>query len=338
MLDWLTLRLSTDYVEDKDALRTYVDQRPHLARFIPATGEVEWTTTMRESSRSDSHAVTVHVGADIEIAGSPARSMGQRHNVFGTLDITEAARAHVAAAEKVLGFSLPQHWSCYRVTRVDVTFNYALGGLPEVRQALAYLRQSEGGRYKLRAQAESVYWSPGSRMRAGKAYAKGPHLRHLQDKGKGQAEPWELDLAEGLLRLELRLGGEWWRRQRQDGKRWWQFSASDWTAEHEGYFAELIGTCEVAEMVDVRQRLEEVAPTEGQAAAAHRTWCVIQSVGHQQAKDSMPRATWFRHVRLLKQAGLGWGDIAAGQVVPIRRRPLVLSQPVQSWDDVRKAV
>ena len=83
-------------------------------------------------------------------------------------------------------------------------------------------------------------------------------------------------------------------------------------------------------------RIKQVAPTEGQALAAHRTWCVIRSIGHQAARESMPKATWFRHKRILADAGFSWADLAAGKVVEFRRRTLVLERPITCWDDIRE--
>lgn len=81
-------------------------------------------------------------------------------------------------------------------------------------------------------------------------------------------------------------------------------------------------------------RMVAAAPTEGQGKAAARTWAVIQSVGWQAAKDSMPKRTWYRHLKIIKAAGFSDADISAGRVVNLRR-PLLL-QPVSSWDELRK--
>lgn len=336
MIDWLTLKLCTSAVPDQGALADYLRDQPHLVRYLPRTGEVEWTVTTRDSSRSDSHGVTVHVGKDVEISGSPARSMGGENNVFGSGDIAECARAHIAAANAIFAaaespFQLPTDLTLYRVSRVDVTENYYLGSLDTVKQALAFLRQSDGGRYKVQAKAETVYWSPGSRRRKGKAYAKGPHLAYQIQQGRAVADLRQQQAANGLLRLELTLGSQWWSEQK---KPFWQITEAEFSAEHNAYFSGLIGTGEVKEMADIATALEKVAPSKGQAEAAHRTWCVIQSVGHQNARASMPRATWFRHLALLQAAGLAWGDICAGKVSEIRlarTRVIVLDEPVKNW-------
>lgn len=337
LLDWLTVKLPAEHVPDQDAMRDYRMTRPHVSRFTPSTGVVEWTIPVRDANRSDSHGVTVQVGQFIEISGSPARSTGQPNNVFGTLDIREAFAAHVEAAEMLLGFRLPREPQLWRVSRVDVTTNHDMRGPHDVRQALAYLRQSDGGRYKVRTKHETVYWSPGSRNRSGKAYAKGPHLEHQIQQGKAQATPQQRKQAHRILRLELKLGSDWWRVQRERDRFWWDITPQDFLAEHEAYFKELIGTVEVAQVDDIQHEIERHAPTKRQGAAAHRTWRMIQVMGHHHAKEVMPRATWYRHLRILQAAGLAWGDIAAGNVVPIRKTPLLIDQPLTGWQDLQAA-
>lgn len=333
MIDWLTLVLDTP-VELVPAVRAWAHERPHLMRYTPATGDVEWDVPAREVVRSDSHQVTLSATpSGIVVSGSPARAMGQASNVFGSCDVVECSRAHIALVGKLTGWALPDY-QAWRCTRIDVTYNYDLGNLRTVRQALAILRQADGGRYKVRATAETVYWSPGARTRGGKAYAKGPHLRYQVKRGQAQATEEELELADRLLRLELRLGGEWFRRARQvAGPAWWVY---DYQREHEAYFREQIGSVEVSEMT-VQDRVIEAAPTEGQGLAAYRTWCLIKAVGHQNARESMPRSTWYRHLRILREAGLTWADLAAGEVLPFRRRVIELREPVLSWDELRMA-
>ena len=330
MIDWLTLRCEIP-PELHDAVREYRSQRPELMKWTPATGVIEYATPCHENIRSDSHQITVKVGGCFTVQGSPARSMGHAHNVFGSDDLVECARAHLLAAQKALPFELPP-LNRWHITRVDVTHNYDLGGLTEVKQALAYLRQTDAGRYKVRTAAESVYWSPGSSMRSGKAYAKGPHLRYQARKEQAAPTERELRLADRLLRLELKLGNEFWRRRREEG-------ISDYDADLQGefarYFSGLIGAVEVTEMNDL-DRIRQVAPTEGQALAAHRTWCVIRSIGHQAARESMPHNTWYRHKRILMAAGFSWADLAAGKVVEFRRRALVLERPITSWDEIKE--
>jgi hypothetical protein len=221
---------------------------------------------------------------------------------------------------------------CWRITRVDVTQNYSFGSAAEVRQALAYLRQFDGGRYKLDTRrGETVYWSPGSQLRSGKAYHKGPHLVYQRRKGQAQVSDDEIAMADRLLRLELQLSGGWWGRRRRAGEKQWSV---DLSAEFAGYWGGLIGSVEVTNMNEL-ELLEGVSPSKGQALAAYRTWGLVKMLGHREASASMPQSTWYRHKKILFDAGLGWGDLATGTVVPFRRTALVLDRPVTSWAEVR---
>ncbi|MEO5367823.1 MAG: phage/plasmid replication protein, II/X family [Magnetococcus sp. WYHC-3] len=334
MIDWLTLVLDLpEHLWARCALHASMGKQ--IQCIDPISGEIDWSTPARESVRSDTHQITVQIsGSRVRISGSPARSMGLPNNVWGSDNLADCARAHVRLVQRMFpGLALPGP-SAWNITRVDVTHNYDFGSLAEVRQALGYLRQFDGGRYRVDTRrGETVYWSPGSTLRGGKAYAKGPHLRYQCDKGQARASVAELALAERLLRMELRLGGAWWRRLRADGRKQW---AVDLQAEFHAYWSGLIGRVEVAEMGEL-ECLKRVAPSEGQALAAYRTWALVKAIGHREASDSMPRATWYRHKNLLNRAGLGWGDLATGQVVQFRRRALELREPVHSWEELRRA-
>ena len=85
------------------------------------------------------------------------------------------------------------------------------------------------------------------------------------------------------------------------------------------------------------EELEKVAPTPGQALSAHRTFALIKTLGYTQTKDSMPYRTFARHCKYLRAAGLSSADLCAGKVLELRKRSLVLEQPVLSWDEIRKA-
>jgi hypothetical protein len=335
MIDYLTLVLDLSRYEHLwERVSRYASEHWQIQKWNPTTGEVEWSQPARESVRSDTHQITLQVSPSrVRVSGSPARSMGQTNNVFGSDDLIECARAHIRFARQHLRDLALPGLPAWDITRVDKTYNYLFGSAAEVRQALAYLRQFDGGRYKADTRrGETVYWSPGSTLRSGKAYHKGPHLRYQIEKDQAKAEPWQVELADRLLRLEQQLSGAWWRRTRQEVGRMGQWSV-DLEAEYQAYWSGLIGSVEVCEMSDL-ELFKRAAKTEGQALAAYRTWCLIKAVGHRSAMESMPRATWYRHKKIFTDAGLGWGDLATGQIVPFRRRALVMEQPVMSWEDL----
>jgi hypothetical protein len=96
------------------------------------------------------------------------------------------------------------------------------------------------------------------------------------------------------------------------------------------------GKMEVTDMGRLLEELEKIAPTKGQAQAAHRTWALIKSCGWSLTKESMPRATYFRHLNLLRLAGLSDADLCAGNVLPFARREVVIANPVTSWEELRR--
>lgn len=334
MIDYLTLILDlSPYEHLWERVADYARSHWQIQKWNPVTGEVEWTQPARESVRSDTHQITIQVShSRVKVSGSPARAMGASNNVFGSDDLVECARAHIRFVRRHLSQLALPGLPAWKIARADKTYNYEFGSAAEVRQALAYLAQFDGGRYKADTRrGETIYWSPGSTMRSGKAYHKGPHLRYQIGKSQATAAPWQVELADRLLRLELQLGSAWWNRRRKEpGFNQWRV---DLDAEYRNYWAGLIGSVEVTEMNDL-DMFKRVAPTEGQALAAYRTWCLIKAVGHREAMSSMPKATWYRHKKIFTDAGLSWGDLATGQVVQFRRRALVLEQPVQSWDEL----
>jgi II/X family phage/plasmid replication protein len=347
MLDWLTMNCLIESFPDPAPVIHYRNTRKQIMLIDPMTGHIEWCVPANESVRSDSHQVTVKVCGDrVQVYGSPARSMGLGNNVFGSSDIVACALAHIRLAQQHLPFDLPP-LDAWFPTRMDITHNYDLGGHIEVKAALCWLRQADGGRLKVNNKfAETVYWNEKSPLNSNKAYSKGSHLEYQIKKGQVEITPGELESAKRLLRLENKRGNEWWRRFRQTGRDWKSISEQELNELHRQAFENIIGkeSIEVAEMDNILERLKQVINektgkpiSEGQALAAYRTWGLIKMVGQEEAKASMPERTWRHHKSLLFAAGLSWADFSAGNVVPFRRKVIVLGEPVHSWDELRKA-
>lgn len=227
--------------------------------------------------------------------------------------------------------------------RLDITYNYALGSLEDVRSALSILRGVEGGRYKVDSTAgDSVYWAKRSRRRKGKAYAKGPHLAHLIRKNKltHSITAAQLAAADRLLRLEMTVLGKWLvenlpRYTRSKDARWWYLEPDALAQIHDSFFGEMIGQDDVPMTDrDLYARVVGVAPSEGQGRAAWMTWLSIKSQGWDMTRAMLPRATWYRHRSILRDAGLSDADLSLGQVVPLRRSPLLTMDPVTSWSQL----
>lgn len=342
LIDWLTARLDLAHLNEGTA-RFLMAQADRIARYCPKTGEVQWETAAWDSIRSDSHQIAFRVtGQGVQIMGSPARVIADGDAVFGSgaatrLDLVGCLRHMVRFVSQQMGVVLPMSPEKWTVTRVDVTDNLRLGSLDEVRDALRVLRDCEGGRYRVSQQAgDTVYWSQQSTLRRGKAYAKGPHLSYLmkrRDYTGRVYSPYEIEAANRVLRLELTLARHFFQRHE---KPWYRLTADDLRREHESYFGRMIGGAEVKSDSDVRKRVMEAAPTPGHGRAAYGTWLLIQSEGWERAKECVARASWYRHLKILRAAGLGDADISAGTVVPLRRR-VIEARSVSSWAELLAA-
>jgi hypothetical protein len=89
---------------------------------------------------------------------------------------------------------------------------------------------------------------------------------------------------------------------------------------------------------DVLEKLEQVAPTKARAQGAYRTWVLVERCGLETARSMMPESTWYLHKKLLNAAGLSWADFQARNVVPFRRKTIVLGEPVRSWEELKSVV
>lgn len=353
MLDWLTLNAKYENASgpmgnmpDPDAVLSYRNTRPHIMKVDLATGVVEWQKPCRESVRSDSHQVVVYVGGDrLQVSGSPARSMGQGDNVFGSMDIVECAKAHWKAAQDHLPFPLPElSETAWFPTRFDITRNYDMGSHATVREALSYLRQIDGGRLKVNSRyAETVYWNEASPLNSNKAYSKGSHLEYQLKKGQVELSEKRFKLAMRLLRMENRRASEWWRRFRETGRSWMSITQDELSQLHMSTFEKIIGSegCEVSLMDNVLENLKAVVDpktgkqiTPGQAMAVYNTWALIKTVGVENVQSSMQKSRWHHHKSILFAAGFSWADFAAGAIVPFRRKAIILGEPVKSWDEL----
>ena len=340
LLDWITARIPEKFFTG-DEWRFLMMQGDRIMRFNPRTGVTDYEIQAWDSIRSDSHSVTYRVGADaLWIQGSPARAIGQGDAVFGAgassdLNISGSLQRMVAFIGDSLGIDLIQHSpSEWIVTRIDVTANMDLGSEANVRSALSILRNTEGGRYRMtQNEIGTVYWSNSSKLRSGKAYGKGQHLRHLmrkKDYDGYQYSPKEILAADRLLRLELSLKREFFARHD------WRLLDADYLVRQwRTYFERMIGDNEVENENDLIARVYEIAETKRKARAALNCWSVIKAEGRAAALNRFSKTTYYRHVQLLKAAGLSDSDIGNRKIVAFRQK-IFTAQIATGWNDLLK--
>ena len=327
LVDFITAGVELAQFSDDDQ-RRLLQYGERIVKFDAKTGAVSWDVSTWDSIRSDSHQVSVRVSVDqLCMKGSPARCIGDGDTAFGC----GAARALdlVGCVQRMAGFvcsklevPVPKVRS-WKVTRTDTTAMLLLPSLADVRQALAILRSCEGGRYRVSQQAgDTVYWGGNSRLKKGKAYAKGPHLRFAMNQQKYEGVKYteqQLDAVERCLRLELTHGAQFWRERA--GGPWYDVTAGQLRVWHGEYFGQMLGDAGVTDM-NIEERVKTVAPSEGQAKAAVGAWAMIQAYGWEKAREMSSARTWYRNLKVLRAAGLSDADLSAGNVVAIRR-PLI---------------
>lgn len=376
LIDWVTCRVPIQFLTDQ-AREKALTLGDRIQRYCPLTGDVRYESIAWDSIASDSHQINIRAsGHDFWIMGSPARIMGDGCSVFGSgasgrLDLPACVDAMRLFVMRNIGIELPADLSLWTVSRVDVTENLLLDSLTEVRDALRILRDCEGGRYRVSQQAgDTVYWNHKSKLRKGKAYAKGPHLSYQMSRpgytGR-QYTPDEITQANRLLRLELTLGREFWNRTD-----WKACSAEMLSHQWHEYFDRMIGGAEVTTDNELKERIYSAASfacereydkamtnwrdrrvkalavgkpqppkpcmrnPENAGRSAYGAWLLIQSEGWERARESFTKTVWYRHLGILRAAGLGDADISAGKVVPFRRK-VMEARAVCSWHELKIA-
>lgn len=351
LIDFVTAQLRYKDCPDWGGWRRLALWGDRVCRICRQTGAVVWERVAWDSIRSDSHQISIYAdGGVLRICGSPARVLGSGDTVFGFGDAGRDLRYCVDAMvdfvkTRICLSDVPdiRLWS---VSRVDVTCNYYLGSLPNVRIALKELSGTDGGRYRVSQTAgDTVYWSNSSALRSGKAYAKGPHLRYMvkQPTYTGfRYSSSDLDLADGLVRLEYSLKRIFFYRLRKSGVAWYNLKWSDLFGQYSDFFGCVVGTVEAVDMSSHLERLMEMphynnpqrVVTESLAKAILRTLYSIQSIGRQATREMMPDSTWYVHLKYLRQLGYGDADLVKGNISYLRRQ--IIMSPVSSWDDLRK--
>jgi len=337
------------------------------------TGDILWEKPRTSKCRSDDPDVNLRFTAQgFQIWGSPAVFMNNGNNVFGSCDIFACSEAVIARAAIALDVELPspERWE---LDGLDLTHNYLLGDHNEVLQVLDYMKKLMPSRMKTTPYPTSVYFGQGSKLRTFKAYEKGSQIRKLELKNMKKEgfnlnlDEWQLAICYNMLRLELCLKKEFFNRMRKKLSRgwidrdesmpknqkvkkiefrweWWLMDVDELeTIYDEGWEGILGNGVEVPVIErDLESSIYEAARSlgysENQANAVYLTWASIKAFGQSTTKYRMSKRTWYRHIKVLKAAGLTSADFNMGTVQTIRITHINLGKKVESWEDVRESL
>ena len=315
-----------------------------LMCICPTTGHIRWESSRWQSLDSGAHTVQLQVGAlGLKFDGSPGRAIGDGDAVFAggasaNLDVVGCMAAMWAVARAHVDLPAECPFKSATVTWVDVTRNILFESAADASDYIAILKSTEGPRYR-RAFHDSTMqgqvWGKNSTHKAFKVYLKGPEIRKKVVKRDYSGRAYtaeELEICDRLVRHEIMLRRRWWSKREP----WWAVSSDELRSEFEEYLGRMVGDMKFAQSGALREKVMAVAPSAGQGRAAMATWHAICNQGMATTREDLPRATWYRHLKILRAAGLADADFNAGDVVRFRQATVQL-RAVDSWAEALAA-
>lgn len=332
MIDWLTLHIGAENLP-QDTIERLSKISDKIMRITPE-GEIAWSTSTFQSLRSDTNGLSFSfTGLKLTIAGSPS-SVVNPNNVFGSDDPLNCFISMLNFFTKHTGIFLPYTASLYRATRIDYTENVYVINQDNVKLALETLKNTKTRGDNVERKHTTIYWNKSSALRSGKVYNKYLHAKKCIKAHTHYYTDEQLSLTKSLLRFELKLGRIWFHHLE---KHWSELTVEDLKKEHQTFFKNILGSIEVTNMNQLLNQLEKIAPTKSQALAAFRTYQLVCSLGQEKTKLSMPKTTWYRHRKMLLDAGLCKSDLELGEIVQFRRTKVIEMTPVNSWAELKLA-
>lgn len=338
LIDWLTLRTEISDLQDNDlmALMPYLaikETKNVITEEIISSKVVVDIDALRSDFQGMAWSISTNGKSKfLNIGASPA-FLEHGRNIFGSIDYEHCKSLLINHARRVLPTVclFRENW---QPRRIDVTQNFSMQSNHQVKEALHVLRTCDGTRQKATTRADSVYWGSGSAYRQGKAYDKYTQSIELNKRNAKLGKPSlydsnELSLLEPIIRLELSLGRQFFD-EHTDEK---LFTSEFLINQHNQFFGQFIGNSQVTDMDTLLYELKNISPSDGLARASYDTYLRIKQNGYEFTKQSMSKASFFRHTKLLKQAGLTQSDLTSAQIIPLRKRRIDL-QPVNSWTDL----
>lgn len=282
----------------------------------------------------------------VELKASPAKLL-QGHNCYGTDDLLSSffvlLDVFCAAYPDVLGRLDESSWS---VAEVDITYASWAESRMAARAFINALQNVSRGQTRARHgyDGTAYFGKKNSRLKKIKVYDKAAEVnRWLESDKSGTRQqyitPDLLRWVDGMVRWEVTLKTRWFERRGISTQI--QNLYKTWTPEkfwHEA-MADIIGSLEGADMRKIND--EEVLDalksiffrvsaktgkiSYAQALAAYRTYRAISREGWDIVRETMPRRTFDRHVKMLTDCDISRGALQCqrgegiAEVIPLVR-------------------
>lgn len=249
------------------------------------------------------------------------------HNIYGgTEDFRSAAVYLIKVIENILGVKLPghkyqdyeRHWL---VKRIDFAYVFNLSSFEAIQQFFYLMRNSYYGRREAKQYGLHGLYFDASTTGL-KMYHKGPEFRihdfkRLIRQGVvTESQAWELlTLATDILRVEVEIKTRKLRYDFEKTRRGQDPRIIDITPEYlQGVYETEVNRVMkegkkssdvVRDSLDVEERLRAVYSS-GKAGILFNAYLRMTNFGVEKYKQTVPKNTYYRHVRELKAAGVSF--------------------------------
>lgn len=237
------------------------------------------------------------------------------HNCFsGSDDLLSQVAFLLKRIESAFDVSLPPslYW---KVLRLDYARTYNMGSFEAVSQYIRGLFTSEFPRRKVHRFAETGLYVPGTTTTL-KFYHKGPefykHDFKRIKKFKGDSEAFQiLEKANRILRVECEFKQKKLEQIFGCNTKIKDISIADLVPYYDVEVQKLLKEAKGNEIVrtseDVLKRLNrEYGVNLGNTLFS--SWVILSTMGEMNLKKSLTKATFYRHRKLLQDAGVSWNN------------------------------
>lgn len=306
--------------------QTHIEELPIIADGFLVGFDANGVETFARASAArfrGSHETSLSIKSDghrVVVSGNPGRFNRQdnlfSHDIERTIDRTNRVVESLGLPPFTAGERVPESsaWTGARIHRLDLTCNYATGSMSKARAFIRWLQGQSCKRIsKGQAGDESVWWANSREML--KAYIKALEMLQRGFSADDKRVSWAS--VNGIVRVELELKR---RLLAELGLNWLGAIDMEKITQIFRDRTEVIRRADASSDVDVL----ETIPTRSRAIAA--AW-----LRGEDAKALCSRASYFRHLKTLREHGL---DISAARDVsrlPVKVVEIEL-QPMQAPD------